>query len=417
METLQKFYNELDEDTIVKSVLGTVAVGTGLWLLEDWYRERQKNQPLKDKVNSLWNTDPKEVSVGIKYIADKSTTAEEKETFVENGALQGFIHILKKSDFVDSKETSKIFDVVQSLISSNPNSRYVFANNGGISILLDYLFKNENTFQRKVIVTLLKATEFDHSAQILSTDVPFGSEACYKLLSESDERFNQFLSYLNSRDAEVSSAVIGILANCSNYSYFAKRLSQLPEEDTTIEFLIKKLSGSSQKTKFDSLKTLTNIANQNFDKHAELLMATSNLTPDNILDLYHKDKTAPEYVLDLFYLMFEYLKRESKDDEDEIETANKIASMMVDKNKGLKKTQDLFTLIVQEKYKKKVEALITILTSNDFLTEDLKKTFERISGESKEKAMSQIRKKKEDAEKKEKEREMMMMQMMGLGGM
>ena len=70
------------------------------------------------------------------------------------------MNILRKTDFIDSKEVSKIFDLIQSLIASNANSRNVFVYNGGISILLDYLFKNENTFQRKVAVTLLKATEF-----------------------------------------------------------------------------------------------------------------------------------------------------------------------------------------------------------------------------------------------------------------
>jgi hypothetical protein len=46
------------------------------------------------------------------------------------------------------------------LVSSNANARSVFAKNGGISILLDLLFKNEKTYERKTAVTLLKATEF-----------------------------------------------------------------------------------------------------------------------------------------------------------------------------------------------------------------------------------------------------------------
>ena len=87
MEKLQNFYNELDEDTVVKSVLGIGVLSLGLWKLEDWYRERQKNQPLKDKINLLWNEDPKEVSVGVKYISDKATSSEEKENLVDFGSF------------------------------------------------------------------------------------------------------------------------------------------------------------------------------------------------------------------------------------------------------------------------------------------------------------------------------------------
>ena len=123
--------------------------------------------------------------------------------------------------------------------------------------------------------------------------------------------------------------------------------------------------------------------------------------------------------------MFKYLKRKSNqttttkdEDEDEIEIANKIATMMIDKNKGLKKTQDLFGLIFEEKYKRKVEDFISILISNNFLKDDLKESIEQISIETKEKAIAKDKKRREDAEKKEKEKEMMMMQMMGgFGGM
>jgi hypothetical protein len=255
----------------------------------------------------------------------------------------------------------------------------------------------------------------------LPSDVPLGAEASYYFTNESDERLVNFLNFLKSKDSDTSSAVIGILCNCSHYSYFAMRLNKLSEEDEIVSTLIGRLTGSSQKTKIDALKTLTNICNQNFTPYAELVCSFANGTPKNILDLYFTDKNAPKYILDLYCLIFDYLYKESRDTEEDDESdqnAEKIAAMMLDKNSGLKKLQELFPLILNDEYQSNIQRLIGLLTAEEFLREDLRKQFQKVAKESEEKALEAIKKKQQDEAKKEKEREMMMMQMMGgFGGM
>jgi hypothetical protein len=272
------------------------------------------------------------------------------------------------------------------------------------------------------LVNKISKLKLDTTLQVLPSDVPIGGEASYAFTNESDERLLNFLNFLKSKDSDTSSAVIGILCNCTHYSYFAKRLNKLSEEDEIVSTLIGRLTGSSQKTKIDALKTLTNICNQNFTPYADLICSFSNGTPKNILDLYFTDKNAPKYILDMYCLIFDYLYKESReidDGEQEVDqNAEKIAAMMLDKNSGLKKLQELFPLILNDEFQTNIQNLLGVLTAEEFLREDLRKQFQKVAKESEEKALEVIKKKQQEESKKEKEREMMMMQMMqGFGGM
>jgi hypothetical protein len=74
MEKVQNFFQKLDEDTIVKSVLGAVGVGASLWILEDLYQEYKQNSPLRENISFLWSSEEEKVAQGIEYIQKNATS-------------------------------------------------------------------------------------------------------------------------------------------------------------------------------------------------------------------------------------------------------------------------------------------------------------------------------------------------------